>query len=438
MRRIAMLMVLGLACSESPAAELPTPVVPVGLPLMPPPQWPGSMRPGPATEDIQQRIASMRARQQAARGALLTGYPELFQGPQQTGLFLAAMLLSPDGKVLRTARILLPDEQLRQNGTYTWQPWQVTGGMSSNDTLARGTMVQGKPVRIDVAMSVTSVPANYDESRSVLRVHDAVLAKHSDLIRPDGPQVNWLRVQMNEDGTIARHHVELLDIGKMTPETPVGPSAYARLADQFDVLGLEDDQLGVMGLTGVEAMADGTPGSGPMYFAPPSFDASGRPVAESGPGMTQLRESRALIVSYVWPRRAGEPAGGAEGRGLVVNRAAPPINREVAKTIVQRAFPGVTDAMVPKDTRPVVVLSHEGAVVRAGYVDAPEQTMRRPSGEIVSSGYSIDLSSVAKLLEGAPTQQSFGDRYPNGDGELSITFFWLASPDSRPTPLTRP
>lgn len=167
------------------------------------------------------------------------------------------------------------------------------------------------------------VSADYDESRDITHVRDAVRARHADLLRPYvvrdepgrlevgvNPDVSVLTVFMTESGQIALAVVESMrrEVAQsMNPQPLVTTSVAASTlvpppvaAEAFKVLGLDAEQIGQTGLVWVEAgstVIDPGPDRGREFIANTVAALDGIPPP-------------AVIVRYAWPRRPGEPVGG--------------------------------------------------------------------------------------------------------------------------------
>jgi hypothetical protein len=157
----------------------------------------------------------------------------------------------------------------------------------------------------------------------------------------DGNTLNRVTAFLTADGKVDRYYMESFASSDQNPyfdDVAPGGIVPELLARNWERLGLRPQQLGQMGLLYVK---DGT--------------------AESG---------RDLLLLYAWPRRPGEPLGGAvpnDGAALRVSFT----HADVAAAL-QRHLP---DALSEKGATPAgvpwLLLSQQGAVMKSGYVPAP-------------------------------------------------------------------
>jgi hypothetical protein len=190
---------LGIILALQAAFAMEPPATQAPLPLLPPPRFAPMPTFATDRESMAQRMAQFQVNKEQAVAAFVNSFPEVFQGPEQSGVYAAALLLRPDGSVYRSIKVLLPAEELEGNVDIQWQPLNVNGGSGSQQSWIRGTtLAPGKTLRIDVALHFTYLPAGYDEARSELKVQDAVIAKHANLaLASDADSMNWLRVYLN-------------------------------------------------------------------------------------------------------------------------------------------------------------------------------------------------------------------------------------------------
>ncbi len=410
------------------------------LPLLPPPDLSPLMSMDRGS--MEQRMAQARQDKQAAERAFVITFPEVFKGPEQGGVYAANLVLRADGTVFWHSRILIPDETLRGNAEIRAQSLSISGRGGSGSWI-RGTSISGGNVlKVDVTLSYTILAADYDEARSELRVIEAVLAKHADLLLPsEGGSLNWLRVFMTEDGRIDREHVETLQTA-MPASKPIGPLAFERFADSFRILGLEPEQLGPMGTTQVSKLPDGTPGEPPHVMDRPEMTFKDGVPQVPDISIRHLFEHRGMIVSYAWPRRPGEPAGGPSRRGMETRK--PMMDPTIQLAIAERYFP---EAFAEQGTAAAlrwVLLSARGEVIGTGRADAsgvatigdvPNGELAPGSGAFITSGSTGGKSFTVRLGRNLKTGGSFFSQVENQSGKVDLVFVWLA-PDSTSAPAT--
>jgi hypothetical protein len=271
-------------------------------------------------------------------------YPELV-GPQRPGRYDVNMIVTGDGRVIQTNLGpfgFLGQEQideLGQLGVTSFAGAVATSIPDSGPGVAKVAM--GQPIgsagkaATDTVVNYRMLPADYDESRSALRVEAAVQAKHTDLMvrevvlleipekfreaqrraliygfpqltGPDGrpgtarqpatpprplADINVLTLFMNEDGSIARERIEQKNADELLAQyatTETSPYSFWNpppvAAGEFTTLGLGPDQIGVSGYVIVHPKQ---PDHGITAVMPPG-----------------------VVVRYAWPRRPGEPIGG--------------------------------------------------------------------------------------------------------------------------------
>jgi len=291
---------------------------------------------------MQAPASANASRLDKALQALAQRYPELV-GPERPGQYDVNLVVTGDGRVIDSNLGLygfrsqeLSDEmgqELRQLGIPAFADVVVTPIPESGPGVAKIAM--GQPIgsagkaASNIILNYRMLPAEYDESRSALRVEAAVQAKHTDLMvrevamlesperfreatrraltegmprltgagpgparQPATPlrplsDINVLTLFMNEDGSIAREEVEAKSVDELlTQYTASAPSPYTFwnpppvAAGEFTTLGLAPAQIGV---TGSVIVHPRQPDHGITAAMPPG-----------------------VVVRYAWPRRPGE------------------------------------------------------------------------------------------------------------------------------------
>jgi hypothetical protein len=274
-------------------------------------------------------------------------YPELV-GPERPGQYDVNLVVTGDGRVLRSNLGFfgfrsqeLDDEmgrELDQLGIPRFADTVATPIPDSGPGVAKIAMGQpmggaGKAAS-NIILNYRMLPADYDESRSALRVEAAVQARHTDLMvrevslletpeqfreaqrralisgmpqltGPDGQpaparqpatpprqlsDINVLTLFMNEDGSIARERIESRSADELLAQyAATEPSPYSFwnpppvAAGEFAALGLEAGQIGATGYVIVHARQPEHGIAAPML-----------------PG---------VVVRYAWPRQSAATAG---------------------------------------------------------------------------------------------------------------------------------
>lgn len=253
---------------------------------------------------------------QAMRAAVRQ-YPELVEGAARAGFYSVQVVARADSTFHSGSLLFLPPMP------------GVPGTQDAFDNLidgpARAKIPRGQQIA-DVGRAANNIgvtwhvlPEDFDESRDVRRVAEAVLAQYSDPLRPTRDlmdpdrvftDINLLTVFMTEDGLIARRAMEPIAIATVQAMNPrplntsyFGASAFTPPpvpVEAFKVLGLEAGQIGQTGLVLVQPERSNLDLSG-------SFSAQRQQVQQL---LRQIQTFPAVLVRYAWPRRPDEPIGG--------------------------------------------------------------------------------------------------------------------------------
>ncbi|HUG72350.1 MAG TPA: M56 family metallopeptidase [Steroidobacteraceae bacterium] len=300
--------------------------------------------------------------------ALAGQHPELMNGPALDSQAIVSLTLRADGSVESSELRRVEPGDLASRDLANSIATRPMGSAAGIMSFARGeAMPDGTTLTSRLIVSYAVRPANYDPTRSVERVHQAMLAAHPELLLPlNADTFNRVTVYMTEDGRIDRHAVELRRREDLRPYGDIEPANFGRL---WQPLGLEPEQLGTMGITNISQSRMRT------ETAP---DGTVRQIAEPPMGM---------IVRYAWPRRPGEPMGGtpsspaAEGLSNLVS-----FTHTDAARVVEHHLPNaLNDQGTSTEGTPWLVLSRDGQVVRSGYLSPqPERalTMARLQAEL--------------------------------------------------------
>jgi hypothetical protein len=391
--------------AEVPTAEIAAPEqAPVDandpLPLLPP----------PSAEYYAARSGAVDQLLQAAADR----HPELTTGPELEGWFAVAIARSESGTLLGTAVRHTTDadfdaafEPLRSTvpDMKAGALRELQGGWQKSEPLP-----DGRRVRADVMLRITTLPDGYDATRSRARVQQLVKERHPELLQPMSEgNVNRLTILLADDGSIAREHVERLSLQEITqslaPMTPDESTVMSSLAANIaSRLSIDVNQVGEVGFMTVD---DSTPTAG--------MDAAGN----STPTSTR----RVLILHYAWPRRADEPsrklAGSEHSVRTPDGATIEAIDMNAALVIAKRKLPEAFSAAGPEllpATIPTIVLTHKGELLKAG-------RMRRQTGVPFTQ-------LIGELVPGVRigTTMSYTLKDQNG-ATAQVQFAW-ARPDS--------
>jgi beta-lactamase regulating signal transducer with metallopeptidase domain len=272
---------------------------------------------------------------EAALQALFDRYPQLSDGSITHAPVAAAVVLRWDLSVyLSDLRVPQPPHVMIENLSYL-MPQYVN---SATAVLNVGTQIpdRGK-LTSKVSLRYALLPEHYSETRNEARVQQAVLAARPDLLLPmSAEHINRVTVSMTESGEVDRLYSELRPNAELGP---VPPFSVARWAPIFEPLGLRAQGLGLTGVT--------------YAHADPSSTATGVGAAEAA-----VSERQWMIVRYAYPRRPGEPVGGAPS-----NQQKPDTFTATAQAIVERHLPDAFTTNVEGAEMPAIALSRNGEVL---------------------------------------------------------------------------
>ncbi|HTP38099.1 MAG TPA: M56 family metallopeptidase [Steroidobacteraceae bacterium] len=344
--------------------------------------------------------------------ALVTRYPELVTGADSADPYEATVVLRSDGSIYRSELRNLRSQtsanevsalaNLLAQGAGTLRTAMLRGGVPS---------VDGTTLRVTVLLRYSILPDGYDETRTPELVQAAILTQHPELLLPvNGDRVNRVTVYMTEDGKVDRFYNELRLREQLRPAGDVVPEEYGKL---WEPLGLVPEQLGVMGLT--YAYSQGSP----------------QMVKEADGTAHVVDERKYVIVRYAWPRRPGEPMGGAQSVALHPGTPGSiQFSQADAATVVEHYFPGALNSTgVAPAGIPWLLLSRQGIVVNSGYWPAGGNPA--PSQQQFPA-----VPSVKTAIETASPGMKIGEFMPMsvvrryGESFLNqVIFVWLA-PDA--------
>jgi hypothetical protein len=253
-----------------------------------------------------------------AMRAAVRRYPELIDHPARGGFYSVTVLARADGSLHSSQLIYLAPPASSPVPVIGPDLDKAFAELPEGPDKAK--ILKGEQIA-DLGKASENIDVNwyvlredFDDSRDVRRVADAVRAQYTNPMRPtrDLPggrgaatEINLLTVFMTEDGFIARKAMEPIRIDAMEAMNPrplhtlISASAFTPPpvpVEAFKVLGLEPGQIGQTGLVIVE----------PERVDP---EAAARG-ADAQRLIQQLRTAPAVLVRYAWPRRPGEPVGG--------------------------------------------------------------------------------------------------------------------------------
>lgn len=271
-------------------------------------------------------------------------HPEVFE-KVVAGTYLVLLLIDPEGRV-------------QQSRATEVQPGAIDGVMIEQLAPLAGSSVvtfnflrdrplpDGSSNSNNVAVIAATVPAGYDASRAVSRVHDAVRRSHADLLLSmDGPVLNQLTVLMNEAGSIQRHSVAQLrseDLRRAPMEDEqFAERMAARIANLFS---MDAARLGVVGFTHVMDTAA---------------------LAPSQPGQAVI--PRWVLVQYAWPRKPGE-TGPSAPMATTTQQSVRTFDEQAALRLAEHYFPEAFTGTAAEAGTPTIALSPQGQVIAAGRV----------------------------------------------------------------------
>lgn len=249
----------------------------------------------PAAQVAEQRPYTMPTLPRDPRGSLpfiqtvLERYPEIAEGRDEPGTYVVVVVLNADGSIHSSQmRFTASDQAMWARDEMMEQVPPDSTDTGSTAVRAGLPLPSGGRLRNELRVTRHMLPADYDASRSLRQVFEAVERKHADLLRPRTDGVLYkVTVMMTDDGQIHRDHVEEVRREELRLKLPEVAEAH-----HFEILDVEAATLGQMGVTIL---------SRPIPGAPP-MSRQGRD------GQVQLLppEQEMLFVVYAWPRSGGD------------------------------------------------------------------------------------------------------------------------------------
>lgn len=316
-------------------------------------------------------------------------YPHVFDTPVN-GSFVVSLVQEAEGRLIESSVTHAESEQQLAT-VMAMQPLdgasRFTVGFQKNGMIPDGGVSKNQVLVISV-----TVPAGYDPSRAVTRVHDAVRRAHSDLLLPaDAPVLNRLTVLMNEDGSIQKKVQDQLSRDDLR-RAPLEDGQFAeRLAARLSgMLSVDAAQIGVVGFTYViEPLA----GEAPRNGMPPM---------------------RHVLVQYAWPRKPGE-TGPSAPMTSQAQQVASAFDEGTALRLAEHYFPDAFTGAVAQQGTPTIALSRRGEVIATGRLD-------------YSSGQTHEKVVSEQLVPGISSAAFLSPRLTNTAGRSAVvSFVWSAN-----------
>lgn len=182
---------------------------------------------------------------------VLRAHPELLDSPHRNGWYSAAVLLRADGSLFRSGLRFAADraQAIRDILDQRHIPESAIPGFGSDagrpasqpmlELMRPGDQVgEGRVLQNHLVIQYGVLPADYDEPRAALKVWEAVVNRHAELLLPrDGVIANRVTVLLAEDGSIAREKVEVGTRAQLLASAP-----------DFTALGVSPQDIGVRGV----------------------------------------------------------------------------------------------------------------------------------------------------------------------------------------------
>lgn len=332
-------------------------------------------------------------------------HPELIQGPAMQGTFRVGALIRSDGSLIDSIVREVPPYSPTPAGTSSPElAISLAIGREIDERISRqgGSGISGihrarqfllpnrQALRADTWLNLAVVSSSFNPARSPASIVAAIRSKHPDLsgmlVPAAADETATLMVLLAADGSIEREEL-IRKPRRALPEGGVTEQDSKRLAGDLGLttvgdlsnlvarriaqaLSVDVAEIGEIGMTSIE--------EGDRYL--------------TGDGMGNMRSvdnSRTLAVTYAWRRRPGEtapyvaglPAAGTQmfpsagtnqnERGSEPNLLGVTFDKTVAALILKREIPDAFTADYRQTGLPALVLTCEGAVIRAGRLRAP-------------------------------------------------------------------
>jgi hypothetical protein len=273
------------------------------------------------------------ARHEMAVQKFVELHPEVMQAPSTGTLYAGTIVLRIDGKVVdHSIRTVMPEDlHWKRSDPHSGLP--NDGGEPFGNYIPKGMpLAGGRTLGADLSLRDVFVRNNFDPSRSSLRVEKIIRAQRPELMLPAiGAGGSHVTVLLSAAGAIQREVAGYMDRDAMQEQEDW--SASKRAEAMAGVLGINKDQIGMMGRVGV----------------------------------SDSDTKRGVLVDYAWQRLPGESAPqyrqGGPGSDEGVDLAA-------ALAVVERVMP---DAFMGEQVElalgiPAILLTEKGEFVRTARV----------------------------------------------------------------------
>jgi len=324
---------------------------------------------------------------------VLQRHPELVQGPpvNDASIFFVSVAMRADGTVLYSAAELASPAAATEVSGRLSRMLPVEAGEDIFSFLDKGQQLSGgAAVRARVFLRGVIISESFDLTRSNVRVREILGHKYDDLMTPpSSDDSNLLTVFLSDDGRILREKVEHLTPENAAVVLDVG-TGMRREEAIATRLGIDVERIGAIGSTTLE---QGTP----------------RTVVDPD-GLKRVDGVRMLSVRYAWARRADEPAAVREPQR--VKEPETDIDLAAALVVVEQLLPDAFSHAPPSfadKSRPVVVFTAKGEVIRAGWVQ-------------IRNGVATE-SLLQQLVPGMRTGRARSVRLTNKSGATALVEF---------------
>ncbi len=317
-------------------------------------------------------------------------HPELVQGPRldDEATFAVAVALRTDGSVVGSAA------ELASNATFTAIADQVQQllpetGESLSSSFGKGHQTSGGELRARVLLLAALIPEGFDLARSSVRVREILGRRYHDQMLPfDSEEVSHLTVFLSDDGRVLREKMERVTL--QNAAVVMGTGSGARPEEVIALkLGIGIAQIGAVGSTVLED------GALNVVVAPD--------------GTRRLEGKRAMVVRYAWAKRPDEPP--SVEMPLRAVEQVEDFDVAAALVVVERVLPDAFSHTPPTwadmMTRPTVVFTSRGEVLRAGRVQ-------------VRNGVDTDSLLQEQLVPGVTTHLHRAIRLTNKAGATAL------------------
>lgn len=450
-----------VAAAEKPAEQADMPVMTVPEEVAAPEET----KPLPLLLPPRQRMVVAPPNDAAVERAMVARYPELVNGPETNTFRNVYIALKADGSLSNSSIFeRVPGVvEARPAIADVVQMNPLTVGRSTRIVQKGTTLADGSVLKAPVMLIATALPEGYDETRTVDLVQKAMVSAHPELLLPVGAETfNQVTVFMTDDGKIDKYYVKNGPRGNLRPYGDIVPEKFA---SQWEPLGLNAEQLGLMGITTImdtptptanapaasptaaapgespvaglvsrllaesraasEARAAGAPAPAP---APPDAAALAARAAEvqalARAASTYSSNLKSMVVRYAWPRREGEPIGGYKDsiQPTSLSSGGAAFSHAEASAVIDHYLPGaLTDTGTVAMGRPWLLMNRQGEVVRSGYLPVARGEYQRIDAQFMEK--QVTDQRIGEVLQ-MTVVRKYGAAFIN-----QMIFAWVA-PDA--------